>query len=144
MTLVLCRMTSVHAFCLPANKTERYSFLAVTLSAGETNEDEWNYFSRTRLFITLPCRALGGWALPSPSGGDTSVAVGTGSGSSRSHFCSIFYHSRSGDKRLRSAACCRSFLSSFPGERNCKCHNWRRSDLSNVNGKVMYELRKMD
>lgn len=72
------------------------------------------------------------------------MAAETGSGSSRSHFCSIFYHLRSSDRRLRLAVCSQSFLSSFSVDRHYKFHNWKSSYLGNVAREVTYELGEMD
>lgn len=89
-----------------------------------------------------PRGAFGGWASPSPRGDDTSVAAETGSGSSRSHFCAIFYRSSFGDKLLRSAACSRSFPSSLSSVCDGEILDMKFPNLCTVDSEVMYELEK--
>lgn len=100
------------------------------------------YRTQQSLFMALPYRAVDGWALPSPWGDDTYVVLETSSGSSRSHFYSIFYHLRSGDGRLRLAACWRSFPSSSSTDCAWKPPDLKFPNLCNVNREVMYELEK--
>lgn len=97
----------------------------------------------TAVFVlALPYRAADGGASPSPWGDDTCAAPETSSGSSRSHFYSLYCRLRFGDGRLRLAACWWSFPSSFSTDRDWESPDLKFPNLCNVNREVMDELRK--